>query len=145
MNWLIFIFNIFMGLSFGVMVSAGVFNVLFVVGLVPRFAGKTHTARYERIYENCIIIGTVFGCVVSVFDISPLRLDKIFSAGLLIFIGIFAGIFVGCLAIAAAELLDAIPIFARRAKMKKGLGIAMIAIAFGKVAGSLLYFWKHFF
>ena len=34
-----------MGLSSGLMVSAGVFTVLFVVGLVPRFAGRTDTAK----------------------------------------------------------------------------------------------------
>ena len=36
------------GISSGIMVSAGVFTVLFVVGLVPRFAGRTDTARFER-------------------------------------------------------------------------------------------------
>ena len=31
------------GLGAGILVSAGVFTVLLSVGLVPRFAGKTHT------------------------------------------------------------------------------------------------------
>ena len=43
-----------MGLSSGLMVSAGVFTVLFVVGLVPRFAGRTDTAKYEIFYEECL-------------------------------------------------------------------------------------------
>ena len=34
-----------LGVSFGMLASAGVFTVLVAVGLVPRFAGKTHTAN----------------------------------------------------------------------------------------------------
>ena len=41
------IFIWIMGISSGLMVSAGVFTVLFVVGLVPRFAGRTNTAKFE--------------------------------------------------------------------------------------------------
>lgn len=33
------------GLGAGILVSAGVFTVLLSVGLVPRFAGKTHTGE----------------------------------------------------------------------------------------------------
>ena len=32
------------GLSFGMLAAAGVFTVLSAVGLIPRFAGKTHSA-----------------------------------------------------------------------------------------------------
>ncbi len=64
---------------------------------------------------------------------------------LLILIGIFAGIFVGCLSIALAEVLDGIPIFARRVKLKMGVSIAVLAVALGKIAGSLVYFVNGFF
>ena len=39
-----------------------------------------------------------------------------------------------------AEMLDSIPIFARRVGFRHGLGIAICAMAAGKFAGSLLYF-----
>lgn len=135
------------GISSGIMVSAGVFTVLFVVGLVPRFAGRTDTARCEIFYEECLIFGALLADVLSVFPIkeslggSPDILQTI----LLIVIGIFAGIFVGCLSIALAEVLDGIPIFARRVKLKMGVSIAVLAIALGKIAGSLVYFIKRFF
>ena len=64
---------------------------------------------------------------------------------LLVMIGIFAGIFVGCLSIALAEVLDGIPIFARRVKLKMGVSTAVLAIALGKIAGSLIYFINGFF
>lgn len=135
------------GISSGIMVSAGVFTVLFVVGLVPRFAGRTDTARCEIFYEECLIFGALLADVLSVFPIkeslggSPDILQTI----LLIVIGIFAGIFVGCLSIALAEVLDGIPIFARRVKLKMGVSIAVLAIALGKIAGSLVYFINRFF
>lgn len=139
-----------MGFCFGLLVSAGVFTVLFVVGLVPRFAGKTNTARYELLYEECIIFGSVAACILSVFPIKgslEVLMTHVSFLGwlLLIAIGFFSGIFVGCLAIALAEVLDGIPIFARRIKLKKGLDIAIFSVALGKVTGSLIYFIMNFF
>ncbi len=40
------------GLGAGILVSAGVFTVLLSVGLVPRFAGKTHTGEKIFLYED---------------------------------------------------------------------------------------------
>ena len=135
------------GISSGIMVSAGVFTVLFVVGLVPRFAGRTDTARCELFYEECLIFGAVLADVISGFPIKgslggcP---DSLLTV-LLIFIGMFAGIFFGCLSIALAEVLDGIPIFATRVKLKMGVSIAVLAVALGKIAGSLVYFVNGFF
>ncbi|MFG6322756.1 MAG: stage V sporulation protein AB [Lachnospiraceae bacterium] len=142
-----------MGISSGIMVSAGVFTVLFVVGLVPRFAGRTDTARCELFYEECLIFGALLADILSVFPIegsigefveqvSFLRSALIL---LLVLIGFFAGIFVGCLSIALAEVLDGIPIFARRIRLKMGVSIAVLAVALGKIAGSLVYFINGFF
>ena len=135
------------GISSGIMVSAGVFTVLFVVGLVPRFAGRTDTARCELFYEECLIFGAVLADVLSVFPIkgSLGGCPDILLTVLLIFIGMFAGIFFGCLSIALAEVLDGIPIFARRVKLKMGVSIAVLAVALGKIAGSLVYFVNGFF
>lgn len=141
------------GLGFGMMVAAGVFTVLFVVGLIPRFASKTNTARCEILYEEFIIAGTMLGCVASVFDFPfalgdaimqlPSALYDIITNVLLSAIGIFTGIFVGCLALAIAELLDSIPIFARRAKLHGGFEVIVAAIALGKLIGAIIYFaWE---
>ena len=133
------------GISSGIMVSAGVFTVLFVVGLVPRFAGRTDTARCELFYEECLIFGAVLADVLSVFPIkgSLGSCPDILLTVLLIFIGMFAGIFFGCLSFALAEVLDGIPIFARRVKLKMGVSIAVLAVALGKIAGSLVYFMNE--
>lgn len=54
--------------------------------------------------------------------------------------GLFAGMFIGCLALAIAEMLDSIPIFARRISFRHGLGGAILGMAAGKICGSLFYF-----
>lgn len=135
------------GISSGIMVSAGVFTVLFVVGLVPRFAGRTDTARCELFYEECLIFGAILADVLSVFPIKGAlgQSPHVLLIVLLVLIGIFAGIFVGCLSIALAEVLDGIPIFARRVKLKMGVSIAVLAVALGKIAGSLVYFINGFY
>ncbi len=138
-----------MGLSFGMLVSAGVFTVLFVVGLVPRFSGKTNTARYELLYEESIIFGSVVACVLSVFPIGgSLGLasgGEALGWAILLVFGIFSGIFVGCLSIALAEVLDGLPIFARRVKLKMGLELLIFSLAVGKLVGSIIYFVQGFY
>ncbi len=145
-----------MGLSFGMLAAGGVFTVFISVGLIPRFAGKTHTAAKVFLYEEMVIAGTVTGCILSIFhDYLPLgswmaalftdRAWNIAGNALLAFFGVFAGIFVGCLALAIAEMLDTIPIFARRIGFRHGLGIAVTAMAFGKAFGSLLYFAQEIY
>ena len=147
----IFLLILFGG-SFGLLASAGVFTVLVAVGLIPRFADKSHTAGKIILYEEMVIVGTVAGGLVSVFERYCHFGERLVSAGgsqtvvqsagtvLVTIFGIFAGMFIGCLALAIAEMLDSIPIFSRRAGFRHGLGIAVCAMAAGKLCGSILYF-----
>lgn len=131
------------GLSFGSLAAAGVFTVLVAVGLIPRFVGKTHTAGKIVFYEECVIWGTITGMLFSVFvEIHPyssMALKAVGPAACSV-MGFFTGCFVGCLALSIAEMLDSIPIFSRRIRLKWGIGIAMFMVALGKMAGALLYF-----
>lgn len=141
-----------LGLCFGMMTAGGVFTVLLAVGLIPRFAGRTHTGGHVMLYETMVILGTMAGDLFSLFPkiLCPGRLFWEAGAPLLLWqgigglllgiYGIFAGIFVGSLAMAIAEMLNSIPIFARRVGFRHGLGIAVGAMALGKLAGSLYYF-----
>ncbi len=47
------------GMSAGLIVSAGVFTVLISVGLIPRFAGKMHVAHKVFVLEEAVILGTL--------------------------------------------------------------------------------------
>lgn len=115
------------GASYGLLSAAGVFTVLVAVGLIPRFAGKTHTARYVLLYEEMVIFGTLAGCFVTVFpkysqwgsflrEQFPKEMKLWMATGVAAqaVFGLFSGMFIGCLALAIAEMLDSIPIFARR-------------------------------
>lgn len=145
----------FGGLAAGIGVAGGVFTALLAVGLIPRFAGKTHTADKIFLYEEMVVAGTITGNVLSVFGrplISWLFENNLNNPGWIVVIreifssifGIFTGIFVGCLAMAIAEMLDTIPIFSRRIGFRHGLGIAVLFMAIGKLVGSLLYFGTGF-
>lgn len=156
-----------LGVCAGFGVSGGVFTTLIAIGLVPRFAGKTHTARHIFLYEEMVVFGTLSGGIITVFQpfikvhkwfgdsltLNGMFYEGVFSGGwypivgtlVLLVYGLFAGIFVGCLAIAIAEMLDSIPIFARRSKFRHGIGIAILCMALGKTLGSLIYFYKQLF
>ncbi len=145
------------GVSSGLIVSAGVFTVLISVGLIPRFAGKMHVARKIFALEETVVFGTLAGGFFSIFsDWGQIgvfvRTHELFGSAategvwniistlFLMIFGVFAGIFVGCLALAIAEMLNTIPVFARRIGFRHGLGIAILAVALGKLIGSLVYF-----
>lgn len=145
-------------LSFGLLSSAGVFTVLASVGLIPRFAGKMHVAKKIFALEEAVVFGTLIGGFFSVFgnygQIGAFVLSReLFGSStvaiwkgtgnvVLMVGGLFAGMFVGCLAFAIAEMLNSIPIFARRIGFRRGLGVAVTSAALGKVMGSILYFMK---
>ena len=140
------------GASYGLLSAAGVFTVLVAVGLIPRFAGKTHTARYVLLYEEMVIFGTLAECFATVFrnTVSGEILQERFPEKMRLWtcngvaaqavFGLFAGMFIGCLALAIAEMLDSIPIFARRISFRHGLGWGHSGYGCGKICGSLFYF-----
>ena len=147
------LFLLFVGGTYGFLSAAGVITVLLAIGLVPRFAGRTHTANKVYLYEEMVIWGTVFGCFVSVFEdmcnLGEWMQSKLpqyydswhaFGMAMLCVIGLFCGMFIGCLALAIAEMLDSIPIFTRRISFHVGLQYAIFFMALGKLAGALFYF-----
>ena len=151
------VFAILVGSTYGFLSAAGVFTVLVTVGLVPRFAGRTHTASRTYLYEEMVIWGTLFGCFVSVFEErcgvyrwlslglpGHEALLQAAGRGVLCFMSLFAGMFVGCLALAIAEMLDGLPILARRIRFHGGIYFVIFSMALGKLAGALFYFITDF-
>lgn len=142
------------GMSFGILASAGVFTVLSAIGLIPRFIGNTHTAKEIWLYEDMVIWGTIAGGLFSLFydmcmlgafaeGIMPGQVWSVAGNILLAIVGLFSGVFTGCLALAIAEMLDSIPIFTRRISFRHGIGLAIISVALGKLFGALYYFWRE--
>lgn len=126
------------GLSAGGAVSAGVFAFLTSIGVITRIVGKTKTAKKIFLYENMIVLGGTTGCLVSVFNL-PVHI----GTWILVLFGISAGIYVGCLAMALAEVMNAFPIMFRRLNLKMGLKFVVLFAALGKFSGSLYFFANH--
>ena len=132
---------VFIGFSSGVVISGGVFSFIAALGVVERFAEKTKTVPYIKLYEEAVMFGGILGCM-------DLFIDYRLNAGL--FCGavycFFVGIFVGGLAVSLAEVLDVVPIFMRRTRLKTGTAIFITALALGKMAGSAVnLLMKEFF
>ena len=128
-----------LGLFAGVAASAGTFAFIIVVGVIPRMLGKSKRAQGTLLFENAIILGGIIGCILSVF----LNLRIPLGSLLLCLYGLSAGIFVGCIAVALAEILNTFPITFRRLKLKVGLEWVMLMMALGKMSGAFYYFYKN--
>lgn len=127
------------GLVAGFAVSAGTFAFLIAIGVIPRIIGKSNTARTVFAYETTILLGGIAGNAVSVFPI-PIP----FGRFMLILFGLCAGIFVGCIAVSLAEIINTFPIVFRRVHLTIGLEWVMLCMAFGKMSGALFYFWNAY-
>lgn len=126
----------FLGFASGLLISGGVFAFIAAIGIVPRLAQRTKTEKFIPFYEDVIVVSGVFGALTMFVDFY-LPIGKI----LVILYAFCMGVFVGCLAIALAEVLNVMPIFFRRTRLTKGLPLIICAIALGKVLGSLVYFF----
>lgn len=147
------------GFSAGAFVSAAVFVLLSAVGMIPRFVWKFHIARKLCLFEEMILFGAVAGGLGTIYEKELLgfRMQKAWqwiemtfplltASGeriLLIIYGLFAGIFVGCVAVTIAEILGSIPIFLLRIRLRQGLSVPVYALALGKMIGSILYFFSR--
>lgn len=126
----------FLGLSFGMTVSAGVFAFITMLDVIPRLAHRTGTAKHLYGFENMIILGGTLGNVLILF----VERFPVTYVGMSVF-GLCAGVFVGCLSMALAESLRVIPVFVKRLRMKEGLPVMLIAFALGKFVGTIVQYF----
>lgn len=124
------------GLSSGMAVAAGLFTFLAITGVPHRLMAVTHTSAWGLWYEWMLILGGVIGNILWL-------LAPKFHIGVVVLavLGLLIGIFVGCLIGAIAEVLDAFPVFLRRAKIKKGIAFIVVAMAAGKAAGVFVWYF----
>ncbi len=127
---------ILMGFGGGVVIAGAVFAFIAIIGIVPRLAQKTNTEKYIKFYEEAIIWGGIFGT-------STMLIDYCIPVGsfVVLLFSLCIGIFYGCLAVSLAEILDVVPILSRRGRIKEGMMYFVFSIAFGKMVGSLLYYF----
>lgn len=126
------------GLSAGGFVAAGLFSFIVSLGVVSDFADRTHTANHILLYEDSVALGGIVGNIIYIY-----RIEIPHGAFLAPVAGLFFGIFVGCWAMAIAEVLNVFPIFIRRLKIMQAIPYLILGIALGKGLGSLLFMLKE--
>ena len=127
----------FIGLSAGAAVAGGLFSFIIGLGVVSVFADRTHTGECILLYEDSVELGGILGNIFSIYQIAIPG-----GQWLAAIFGIFTGIFVGCWAMALAEILNMFPIFIRRVKLLQCIPYIILGIALGKGLGALLFFWQ---
>ena len=124
------------GLSAGSIVAGGLFGFVVSLGIVSDFADRTGTANRIGLYEDAVAVGGILGNLVLLYDIPLTAISPLMGV-----FGMFSGVFVGCWALALAEVLNVFPIFLRRINVTKGIGFVILGIAIGKVLGASAYFF----
>lgn len=127
--------EVLVGVSAGAAASAGVFALITVIGILPRWAGHTRTARHVSLYEWSVILGGTAGNLIFLLQPSLPRKEILEAA-----VGLFMGIFVGGLIMSLAEVLDVFPILLRRGRIQSGIPWMVLSIGIGKMLGAYLYF-----
>ena len=138
--WIEHAFLAFIGLACGLSVASGSFAIAVKLGIIPEMATKSGTANRIITYENATILGGITGNILSVFSQIRIPVGHVMLA----LFGLSAGIFIGCMAVAQAEIINAYPIMYRRLKLKMGLEWMLAMIAVGKMCGCLFYFMRGF-
>lgn len=126
-------FLFIIGLAGGNVIAAGLYAFISLLKILPRLSSCSNTVKYTLFYEDCVTLGAIIGNLVFIFQWKiPLGMP------FMIVYAVFSGLFVGCLAIALAEILNVIPTFARRVKLRAGLPFLIICTAIGKGVGALV-------
>lgn len=131
--WIRQVAIVVIGLSSGFVIAGGLYSFIAMVGVLTRLATRTGTANRVMLYEDMVTLGATFG---NCFFLHPFWLP--FGNVMIVVYGVFTGIFTGCLAIALAEVLNVIPTFARRIRLKKGLSAILVCMGVAKLLGTLL-------
>jgi stage V sporulation protein AB len=128
----------FIGLAGGLAVGTGYVAFLTVLGVIPRLTQLSKTMKMIHWYEWAVVLGALTGVLVSLEDI-VLFLKTYF----LIPIGLASGIFYGLVAAALTEVLNVLPILAKRVGVDGKITILLMALVLGKILGSLFH-WIYF-
>lgn len=128
------ILYIIIGLAGGSVVAGGLFSFIISVGVVSRIVARTRTAKRVKMVEDIVVLGGTIGNLYYVFCWKL----PIGVVGLLLY-GIASGVFVGCLAVSIAEVLQVIPIFSKRIRLNFGMREIIVSFAIGKAIGTIVY------
>lgn len=125
---------ILIGLAGGLAVGSGLVAFITVLNIIPRLTQLVKGFKYLTLFQNSLILGAVFFTWIDLRGIS-FSLPAIVT----LLIGAFSGVFIGMLAAALTEVLNVLPILAKRLNMADALLFLLMAMVFGKIFGSLFH------
>ncbi len=126
--------EVIVGFAGGLAVGSGFVAFLTVLGVIPRLIQLSKSRKALKFYEASVILGALFGIFIT-FSPGSYTIPLLFE----IVWGLFHGIFIGMLAAALTEVLNVFPILAKRIRLDEKIELLILAIVFGKIAGSLFH------
>nr|WP_026342378.1 stage V sporulation protein AB [Paenibacillus fonticola] len=129
---------IFLGLAGGIAVGGGIIALFIVLDVIPRLAQVTSSYDKVHWYEGAMVSGAFVGTVADFYK-WHIHGPWLVSG----FVGLLNGVFIGLLAAALTEVLNVLPILAKRLQMQHYLLGLLLAMVFGKVAGSMFEFFIY--
>ncbi len=127
----------FIGFAGGIAVGGGFVAFLAVLGIIPRLVQLTKSVHYVQAYEWAVITGALIGSWFSLRD-TVLSVSHFWIVPL----GLLCGVFVGMLSAALTEVLNVLPILAKRIGVDGKIVVLLMALVLGKVLGSLFH-WLY--
>lgn len=148
MSYLNIILLIIAGFSGGFVTAASFVAFIAMLGIFPKIAAKTKTANECMLYENCLIFGILLATMVQFFLVynsagfySGALPPPVIGIFILCLIGVLGGIYIGFLIGGLSEVLNVIPIYARKAHIQKWICLVIYFIAAGKALFTLIQFF----
>ncbi|MFF2482103.1 stage V sporulation protein AB [Paenibacillus sp. NPDC058071] len=132
-EWAGNLFIVLLGVSGGLAVGSGLVALLIVLDLIPRLAQLGRAYRQSPWFETAVTFGSVYWSFADFLD-WEISIPGQFP---LIAIGLLDGIFVGMLAAALTEVMNVLPILAKRMNLSKYMVSLVMAMVLGKTLGSL--------
>ncbi|MCR8642356.1 stage V sporulation protein AB [Paenibacillus sp. N1-5-1-14] len=123
----------FIGLAGGIAVGSGMVAFLVVLDIIPRLMQVSKSFTSIRRYEEAVVIGSLLFTILD-FEGVIFAFPRIMTG----IFGLFAGCFVGMLAAALTEVINVLPILAKRVGLDSYMIWFLLAMILGKVCGSLL-------
>ncbi len=123
-------------IAFGGGVTAGSAAAAFLALLevIPRLMQISDTRDYIKLYQGVLTFGFVLFTLIYFSDFH-LSLSKYIT----IPAGFLYGMFIGIFASALAEVLNVIPVLAKKLKLRDYLTYVIYTLMAGKVVGSMFY------
>lgn len=106
------------GLCGGMVVATALAAFIIGLGMIPRYAGVTHTGNHLLFYENSLMLGSFLGNLFLLY-----RIHINLGIWCVALVGIGFGIFLGSWVIALGEVVNVFAIMARRVGLTKGAGL----------------------